>query len=96
MAKKPLKRWALRRSCGRRTGRGVQHTTTTLPAGQRLAWPTELSFPLVSLPGQTFLGYALLMSTLVNGQLALVIQDESWNVQIAISDRNSKYLALLN
>ncbi|KAL4993124.1 hypothetical protein BDV10DRAFT_33001 [Aspergillus recurvatus] len=26
---------------------------------------------------------------LVNGQLALVIQDESWNVQIAISDKNN-------
>ncbi|RDW79228.1 copper acquisition factor BIM1-like domain-containing protein [Aspergillus mulundensis] len=26
---------------------------------------------------------------LVNGQLALVVQDESWNVQIAISDKNN-------
>lgn len=31
----------------------------------------------------------MLNPDLVNGQLALVVQDESWNVQIAVSHRNS-------
>ncbi|KAL4916550.1 hypothetical protein BDW62DRAFT_202539 [Aspergillus aurantiobrunneus] len=33
--------------------------------------------------------FMFLISKLVNGQLALVVQDESWNVQIAVSHQNN-------
>jgi hypothetical protein len=64
------------------------------PCGSNSGVVNRTNFPL----GKISLYSSSLLDTNpnpVNGQLALVTQDESWNVQIAISHKNSAYLRYL-
>lgn len=81
--------------CGRRIENGGQLKTIRLPVARPKALRTEQTFLYVSLSLMTMTPsmqkHVSYVCHVVNGAIALVIQDDSWNVQVSISYKDSKF-----
>lgn len=80
-------KWVLLPSCGHQIVNGELHRTTHRHAALLQVLQTGLNFHCVSQPSRSEDHDTDIRA--VNGQIALVAQDESWSIQVAISHKNN-------